>query len=413
MRIALVSAWYLSAGGAEWVDHVLGEIFPQADVFTLFSTDDKIPESLRGRSIQRSFLHRIPTMSKSYRLFMPLVPYAIESFDLRGYDLIISSDHGAAKGVLCDQDTVHICYCHTPWRQLYDLYWKSVSLVPAALRPAYRWSAHYLRQWDYLAAQRPDKLIASSHYIQHRIQKYYQRNSDVIYPPVDTYKGYLADRQDDYYLSVGRLVHAKRTEVLIEACSRLKKRLLIAGEGREEQRLKSIAGPTVEFLGRVSDARLRVLYAECRALLFAAEEDFGIVPVEAQSYGRPVIAYGHGGALETVRVADSRGRSDTGVLFSRQTVESVMEGIQEFELRENEFSPRDILNHAAMFDMSVFGKKFLELVEHSMQEKSALNMPKKAGQPPRIAFHALDGVSVADWNSKEAVREGRRYLPAI
>lgn len=357
MRIALVSAWYHSSGGAEWVDHVLGEIFPQADLFTLFSKEGKIPESLRERPVRRSFLHRIPTINKSYRLFMPLCPYAIESFDLRGYDVVISSDHGAAKGVLCDQDTLHICYCHTPWRQLYDLYWDSVALVPAPLRPAYRWSSHYLRQWDYLAAQRPDRLIANSKYINQRIRKYYHRNSDVIYPPVDTGKGYIAGRYDDYYLSVGRLAPAKRLDLLIEACNRLKRRLVIAGEGREDKRLKSIAGPTVEIIGRASDDCLRGLYAHCRALVFAADEDFGIVPVEAQSYGRPVIAYGHGGSLETVRVADCQGRSDTGVFFPRQTVESAVEGITEFELREDDFSPYDIRNHARKFDKSIFVRK--------------------------------------------------------
>jgi glycosyltransferase involved in cell wall biosynthesis len=389
MRVALVSAWYLYAGGAEWVDHVFGEMFPEVDVFTLFSSEDKIPKSLRGRSIHRSFLHRIPTMNRSYRLFMPLLPYAIESFDLRGYDLIISSDHGAAKGVLSDQDSVHICYCYTPWRQLYDLYWKSNSLVPAVLRPAYRWSAHYLRQWDYLAAQRPDRIVGISKYIQQRIQKHYRRDSEVIYPPVDTARGYISERHDNYYLSAGRLVHAKRTEVLIEACNRLRRRLVIAGDGPEQGRLKSIAGPTVEFVGRVSDDRLRGLYAHCRAFLFAADEDFGIAPVEAQSYGRPVIAYGHGGSLETVRVADPRGRSDTGVLFSHQTVESAMEGIQEFEFREDRFSPSDIRDHAFMFDISVFRKTFLELVERLMQEKKC---PKKAVQSPSIAEHAVYGV---------------------
>jgi glycosyltransferase involved in cell wall biosynthesis len=383
VRIALVSAWYLYSGGAEWVDHVLGEIFPQADLFTLFSAEDKIPKSLRDRPVQRSFLHRIPTMNKSYRLFMPLCPYAIESFDLRGYDVVISSDHGAAKGVLCDQDTVHICYCHTPWRQLYDLYWKSISLVPAPLRPAYRWSSHYLRQWDYVAAQRPDRLIANSKHIQQRIRKYYHRDSDVIYPPVNTGHGYVSGKYDDYYLAVGRLVHAKRLDLLIEACNLLKRRLVIAGEGREEKRLKSIAGPTVEFLGRVSDERLRGLYAHCRALVFAADEDFGIVPVEAQSYGRPVVAYGHGGSLETVRVADPEGESDTGVLFPRQTVESAVEGIQEFELREGEFSPADIRNHASMFDTSVFTHKMRVLV--GLRDMSLIDTPPK----DRMAIHAL------------------------
>jgi glycosyltransferase involved in cell wall biosynthesis len=344
-------------------------MFPQADLYTLFSADDMIPLSLRARPIRKSFLHHIPTMTKSYRLFMPLFPYAIESFDLRGYDVIISSDHGAAKGVLCDQDTVHICYCYTPWRQLYDLYWKSVTLVPTPLRPAFRGMAHYLRQWDYVAAQRPERLVAISKHIQRRIQKCYRRHSEVIYPPVDTYKGYISDRYDDYYLVVGRLVHAKRVDVLIEACNRLNRRLLIAGEGREQRRLKSIAGPTVEFLGRVSDDRLRGLYAHCRALLFAADEDFGIVPVEAQSYGRPVIAYGHGGSLETVRIADPQGRSDTGVLFSHQTVEAVMEGIREFEEREGKFAANDIQSHTRMFDKSVFVGKMQDLVEHLIHQR--------------------------------------------
>ena len=253
-----------------------------------------------------------------------------------------------------------------------------------AIEPAYRWSGHCLRQWDYSAAQKPDRLIANSRYIQQRIKKYYHRDSDVIYPPVDTCRGYVSDRYDDYYLSVGRLVHAKRLDILIEACNRLKRRLVIAGEGREEKRLKAIAGPTVEFLGRVSDDCLHGLYAHCRALLFAADEDFGIVPVEAQSYGRPIIAYGHGGSLETVRVADHRGRSDTGVFFPHQTAESVVEGIEEFEMREEEFSPHDIRYHACMFDTSVFVGKMRDLVGVLTEERTRPTT-RTAGKPPEFS----------------------------
>lgn len=362
MRIALVSAWYQALGGAERVDDILGKILPEADLFTLFSREDKIPESLRSHPIKQSFLHRVPTINKSYRLFMPLCPYAIESFDLRGYDLVISSDHGVAKGVLCDQDTIHICYCHTPWRQLYDLYWNSIAIIPGLLRPAYKWSAHYLRQWDFAAAQRPDCLVANSKYIQQRIRKYYRRDSEVIYPPVDTNRGYISSSPGDYYLSVGRLTHTKRLDVMIEACNRMKRRLLVAGEGREEARLKSIAGPTIEFLGRVPDDDLRVLYANCRALLFAADEDFGMVPVEAQSYGRPVVAYGHGGSIETVRVGDGDGRADTGVFFALQTPDSAIEAIREFESREERFCPREIRAHACSFDTTVFVNKVRDLI---------------------------------------------------
>jgi glycosyltransferase involved in cell wall biosynthesis len=370
MRIALVSAWYIASGGVEAVDNVIGTMFPEADVFTLFSNRDRIPTSLRDRKTHHSFLHCIPRVDKTYRLFMPLYPYAVESLDLRGYDLIISSDHGVAKGILCHHDAVHIAYCHTPWRQLHDLYWKSLELVPAVLRPAYRWSAHYLRQWDYIAAQRPDHMVANSKYIQRRIMKYYSRNSPVIYPPIETNNGFIAERRDDYYLSVARLTHTKQLHLIIEACNRLKRRLVIAGEGREEARLKAIAGPTVEFAGRVPDEELKALYAHCRALVFAADEDFGIVPVEAQSYGRPVIAYGHGGSLETVRVGDPQLRGDTGVFFAHQTAESVVDGILQFEAREDSFVPEVIKRHAASFDTSVFRDKMRAFIDQSVLDHS-------------------------------------------
>jgi glycosyltransferase involved in cell wall biosynthesis len=369
MRIAIVNAWYVASGGAEAVDNVIGTVFPNADLFTLFYREDRIPESLRPRLRKQSFLQSIPTIEKTYRLLMPLFPQAIESLDLRGYDLVISSDHGVAKGVLTDHSALHVCYCHTPWRQLYDLYWKSVEIVPPVLRPAYRMSAHYLRQWDYQAAQRPDHLIANSRYIQQRIAKHYRRNSTVIYPPVETNRGYLVDNCDDYYLCVGRVTHTKRLDLAIQACNRLKRRLIIAGEGRELRRLKALAGSTIEFAGRVDDKQLQGLYANCRALLFAADEDFGIVPVEAQSYGRPVIAFGHGGSLETVRVADPEGRCDTGVFFREQSVESLQAAIVEFEMREQEFVPAEIKASAARFDRTEFEGRFYGCITQMVREK--------------------------------------------
>jgi glycosyltransferase involved in cell wall biosynthesis len=367
MRIALVNAWYIAAGGAELVDDVLGQVFPEADVFNLFNREAAIPPSLRSRSIRTSFLHKIPTITKSYRLFMPLCPYAIESLDLRGYDLIISSEHGAAKGVLCDQGAIHLCYCHSPWRQLYDLYWKSLEIVPWLLRPAYALVCHRLRQWDYVAAQRVDHFVANSRHIQHRILKCYRRDSEVIYPPVNTDKGFISERHDDYYLSVGRLTHTKRLDVVVEACNRLGRRLLVAGEGRDEGRLKAMAGPTIEFLGRVSDDQLRSLYANCRAFLFSADEDFGITPVEAQSYGRPVIAYGHGGALETLLVGDHEPGADTGVFFPHQTPDSAVDGILRFESREGSFIPEVIRSRSRMFDTSVFVESMRECVARQVE----------------------------------------------
>jgi glycosyltransferase involved in cell wall biosynthesis len=361
MRIALVNGWYLFSGGMEAVDNVIGTIFPEADVFTMFYDSDRIPESLRGRSIRGTFLQRFARRS-TYRLLIPLYPYALETLDLRGYDLVISSDASMAKGVLCDEESTHICYCHTPWRQLYDLYWTSLEIVPLPLRPAYALACHRLRQWDFVAAQRVGHFVANSRYIQQRIRRYYGRDATVIYPPVDTSKGFLAERHGDYYLSVGRLTHTKRLDLLITACNQMGRRLVIAGEGREERRLKAIAGRTIEFPGRVTDDEVRALYANCRALLFAANEDFGIVPVEAQAFGRPVIAYGHGGALETVRVNDPHGLSDTGVLFPHQTVESLIGGIRTFESIEHTFDHSAIREHSHTFDTNVFADKLRSFV---------------------------------------------------
>jgi glycosyltransferase involved in cell wall biosynthesis len=228
------------------------------------------------------------------------------------------------------------------------------------MKPMFYLTAHYLRQWDFQAAQRVDYFVANSAYIARRIHTYYRRESTIIYPPVDTTHGYIADTTGDYYLSVGRLTHTKRLDLVIEACNRLGRPLVIAGTGREERRLKTIAGPTIKFLGRVADDDLPDLYARCRAFIFAADEDFGIVPVEAQSFGRPVIALGKGGVLETVLSGD---REDTtGVLFAEQTVESVVGGILRFEEIEKSFDPKFIRAHARQFDTTVFVSAIREYV---------------------------------------------------
>jgi glycosyltransferase involved in cell wall biosynthesis len=344
-------------------------MFPDADLFTLFAVPEAIPDSLQGRRMHSSFLNRIPAIGTVFHACVPLFPYATESLDLRGYDLVISSEWRSIKGVLIDQNAVQICYCHTPWRQLYDQYFPALKhATPWPLRSAYAWVANRQRQWDFIAAQRVDKFIANSRYIQERIFKCYRRDSEVIYPPVDT-TGFLSPNIEDYYLSVGGLYRPKRLDIVIGACNRLKRRLLIAGSGREEKRLKAIAGPTIEFLGRVADAELPGLYAKCRAFLFAADEDFGIAPVEAQAFGRPVIAYGHGGSLETVRAGDSAGRSDTGVFFTEQTVESLMAGVRRFEGKENSFVPEEIQRHAKQFDTSVFITKLRQFVDSTMSRK--------------------------------------------
>jgi glycosyltransferase involved in cell wall biosynthesis len=286
----------------------------------------------------------------------------MESFDLRGYDLVITSDWACAKGVLTDTHTQHVCYCHSPMRLIWDLYQTYLQDLPAWQRPLYALTARQLRQYDFEASQRVDSFIANSNYIAQRIRHYYKRDSTVIYPPVETSRGYIASDIGDYYLAVGRLNRTKRLDLLVLACNSLKRRLLISGWGPAEKYLKSIAGPTIEFLGRVPDGELDERYAHCRALLFAANEDFGIVPVEAQSFGRPVIAYGYGGLLETVRVGDPSGEPDTGIYFPEQTVESVIEGIQKFEVQEDSFIPQVIRDRSRMFDTSVFVDKMQAFV---------------------------------------------------
>ena len=306
MRVAIVHPWYLANGGAEQTVSVLADIYPDADLFTLFYRPEDLPPNLRHRRVVASHLNWLPAKYSLYRYLLPAYPLLFESLDLRGYDLVITSDSCVTKGILIDQNAVQICYCHSPMRCIWDLHREFADAMLPLIRPVFTLGTHYVRQWDFNASQRVDEFVANSRNIAERIRKYYRRDSTVIYPPVDTKKGFLADTHDDYYLSVGRLTAIKRIDLLIAACNHLGRRLVIAGSGREEKRLKAMAGPTIEFPGRVSDQQLSELYAHCRAFLFAANEDFGIVPVEAHSYGRPVIAYGKGGSLETVVPVDDR-----------------------------------------------------------------------------------------------------------
>lgn len=299
---------------------------------------------------------------------MPFFAKAVESLDVSGYGLIISSCGPAVMGVNPRQDAVHVSYIHSPQRAWWDLYAARQAQMIWPVKQLFVHSAMQMRIFEFNAMQRVDQVVTNSQYIARRVAKYFRRNSTVIYPPVNAACGYLSNKHDDYYLSVSRLDSEKRIDLLIGACNRLGRRLVIAGSGRMEKHLKDIAGPTIEFLGRVPNKDLPGLYARCRAFLFAADEDFGIVPVEAQSYGRPVLAYGHGGSLETVRVNSPNLPSDTGLYFDTQSVESVVEGLKRFESAEGSFDPCAIRKHALRFDVSVFKKQFRSLVEHAIKQ---------------------------------------------
>jgi glycosyltransferase involved in cell wall biosynthesis len=362
IRVALVHHWFVSFAGGERVVDTIAGMFPSADIFTLFLDEKKLSPALRGRKMTTSFLDRIPGARKVHRHCLPLYPLAAEMLDLSGYDLVITSDSGPMKGVITDLDATHICYCHSPMRYLWDGYSAYRRDMSSISKVVFELTSHYVRNWDYLAAQRVDHFIANSRYVARRIHKYYRRQSTIIHPPIDTSRSYLANNHDDYYLAVGRLVPYKRTDVLIGACQKLGRKLVIVGDGPEKERLKKSAGKNVEFVGETADEQLREIYARCRALLFAADEDFGMVPLEAQSYGRPVIAYGKGGSLETVMGANgsavrqkaSSSELLTGIFFERQSADSLADAISTFEYCQHLFVPEDIQSHARRFDTSVF-----------------------------------------------------------
>ena len=368
MKTAIVHPWFLEAGGGERVADVLGGMFPDADVFTYACDPRFLPPALRNRKITVSALNWFMIHGGSLRNYMfPAYPWAAESFDLSSYDLVISSCP-PVMGVNVRQDATHVCYCHTTQHSWWDLYAEHQAKLSPLKRHIFVKAAVFQRMWEFNAVQRMDRIAVNSQYVAERTFKYFRRQASVIYPPVNTSMGYLAPGGDDYYLTVSRLTASKRIDILIEACNRLKRRLLIVGTGRSESQLKSMAGPTIEFCGGVSDEALPSIYARSRAFLFAADEDFGIAPVEAQSFGRPVIAYGKGGSLETARVSDASGLSDTGVFFFEQTVDSVVDALQRFEATESSFKPADIQQHARKFDTSVFLDRFSSFVHSALRD---------------------------------------------
>ncbi len=372
LRVAIVHYWFLGHGGGERVVEVLAEMFPQADLYCLLADPSTMTPRLRAHRLTTSFLQRIPGSRRWYRHLLALHPFALEQLDLSGYDLILSSESGPAKGVISRANACHICYCHSPMRYLWDLYPDYRRGLRGLVKTSFSLTAHYLRIWDVASAARVDHFVANSENVALRIRKHYRREASVIYPPVDVSAGYISDHVDDYYLVVSRLIHYKRVDLAIQACKQLKRPLRIVGDGDQYKRLRQLAGPTVTFLGRLDDQTVRENYARCRALLFPAEEDFGIVPVEAQSYGRPVIAYGRGGALETVIGSLPSGsvvpESSSGVFFPEQTPESLAEAIVGLESMEKGFSPEFIRSSVKRFDRARFKSEMWDFIDERLAE---------------------------------------------
>ena len=354
MRSAIVHYWLLQRRGGEKVLDAICRLLPDADIFTLFLDPAALSDEVRRHRVTASFLN---PLRGGYRSLLPLMPMALETFDLRGYDLVVSSESGPAKGIITGARSTHICYCHTPMRYFWDLdpayrnEWSRSPWKRAAMAPL----ANYLRLWDYASAARVDRFVANSENVQQRIWKTYRRECQVVYPPVEVASFYHKPAQD-YFLVVSELVPYKRIDSVVRAFSRSGRSLRIAGDGPEFRRLREGAAANVEFLGRVSDAEVRELYAGCRALLLPGEEDFGIVTVEAMASGKPVIALGRGGVLET---APPFGR----VLYDEPSGESIQHALATFETIEGRIRPARLQEWAQAFSEAEFARKMAPILQ--------------------------------------------------
>jgi glycosyltransferase involved in cell wall biosynthesis len=362
MKTALVHDWLNQVGGAEDVLETLLEIYPDVPIYTSLYWRDEMPDHWRQWDVRTSFIDSLPFARRRQQLYFPLYPLAFEQFDFRGYDLVISNKSGFCHGIITDPETLHICYCLTPtryvWRYQQYAEQENIGRFLRTVMPPFLIS---LRQWDRLAADRVDHFIAISEVVRQRIAKNYRRDATIIYPPVDTTRFAPARVTEEYYLIVGRLVPYRRIDILIEAFNRLERPLLIAGSGRDRERLEALAGPSIQFLGYVPDAELPDLMARCRAFMWPGEEDFGISPIQAMAAGRPVIAYAAGGALETV----IPGR--TGALFAEQSVEAIVEAVEAFE--PDSVATADLVAFAAQFDEASFKRKMKRFVEEKWEER--------------------------------------------
>ncbi|MFA6553683.1 MAG: glycosyltransferase [Patescibacteria group bacterium] len=362
MKIALVHDHLNQLGGAERVLRAFCDMYPQAPLFTLIYDAKSTQHVFDEVKINESFIMKFPFARRRFRWYLPMMVPATESYDLTGFDVVLSDSSALAKGILTPPKTLHICYCHTPTRYLWSDHNEVIDKLErnwlvGRMSQLYR---SYLRQWDRLAADRVDKFIANSRFVAHRIKKYYKHDSVVIHPPVDTSKFSIAEKVGDYFLIVSRLRPYKKVDIAIQAFNKLNLPLYIIGEGEEEERLKAMAGANVKFLGFQSDEKVRQYLAHCRAFIHPQEEDFGITPVEAMASGRPVIAFGAGGAMETVV------HGVTGLHFDEQSWEALADTVIHF--KQENFDPTVIQEHAKKFDTVEFKRRMYEFIEKTWQE---------------------------------------------
>lgn len=344
------------------------ELYPYAPIYTLVYNKELMHGKFYDKNIKTSFIQKLPFASKRHRIFPPFMPIAIEQFDFSQYDIVLSDSSSYAKGVITGPETLHICYMHTPMRYAWDdcqkytqdFYFPSIvkKIVPLAM--------NYIRIWDKISSERVDRIIANSNFVAKRIKKYYRRESVVIHPPVNVNNFYISEERGGYFLMVGRLIAYKRFDIAIEAFNKLKLPLKIIGRGPELKRLQKLAGPNIEFLGRVEDDKLAEYYAKCRAFIFPQEEDFGIVAMEALASGRPLIAYRGGDILEHLE------EGKMGIFFQNQTAKDIMEAVRKF--KDENFNSHYIREKALKFDKTLFKAKIKEYIEEELtKHKAKLN----------------------------------------
>lgn len=376
-KIALTADWLVSYAGAERVIKELIDLYPNLDLFSVVDfLSDESRTHFQGKRATTTFIQRLPKAETSYQKYLPLMPVAIEQLDVSAYDIVLSSSHAVAKGVLTGPDQMHISYVHSPIRYAWDLqhqYLREAKLDKGLKGIIAKYLLHKIRLWDYRTANGVNHFIANSHFIARRIKKVYGRNADVIYPPVDVRRFILNENKEDYYVTASRLVPYKRIDLIVDAFAAMpNKKLIVIGDGSEMSKIKSKATTNVEILGFQPNEIMRDYMKNAKAFVFAAEEDFGITPVEAQACGTPVIAFGKGGSLETIRPYGVN--KPTGVSFAEQTVPSLIDAINLFENIFDKITPENCRENALRFSVDIFKDTFSKYIDEKWSE---FNVAKK------------------------------------
>ena len=362
MKVALIQDWLTVIGGSEYVFKEIASLYPDADIYTLVARDETIKSlGLENHKVTTSFIQNLPFAKTKYRSYLPLFPLAVEQFDLSSYDLIISSSHAVAKGVLTHAGQVHVCYCHSPMRYAWDLYHQYIkeSGLNSGIKGFFaKVVLHRIRQWDIASTNRVDYFISNSNYIGRRIKKVYNRDSVTIYPNVAVQNFEVSLEREDFYFTCSRMVPYKKIDVIVEAFNQMPdKKLIVIGDGPDFKKIKKIAGDNIILMGYQPFEILKQHLSKAKAFVFAAEEDFGIIPVEAQACGTPVIAYGKGGVTETVI------QNKTGVYFNKQSPGSIVEAVNLFEKNSEKYDHAEIAKHASRFSTQRFKTEIFNYLE--------------------------------------------------